>query len=125
MPKETQRVSTRGRKKVHSMNSTKRKRLQDAGWRVGGADGFLGLSAGEAALLDLRAALGQALRDQRQGDGLSQVAVAKRLGSSQSRVAKMEAGDPSVSLDLLVRSLLALGAGRRELGRVIAGDGGS
>src|SRR5581483_4278956 len=46
--------------------------------------------------------------------GLSQAVVAKRLGSSQSRVAKMEAGDPSVSLDLLLRALLALGATRHR-----------
>ena len=43
----------------------------------------------------------------------------KRLGSSQSRVAKMEAADPSVSLDLLVRGLLATGASPRDIGRVL------
>jgi hypothetical protein len=32
----------------------------------------------------------------------------------------MEAGDPTVSLDLLVKSLLALGASPRELARLIA-----
>jgi hypothetical protein len=32
----------------------------------------------------------------------------------------MEAGDPSVSLDLLVRSLLILGISRRELSRLIS-----
>ena len=52
--------------------------------------------------------------------GLSQAQLAKAVQSSQSRVAKMEAGDPTVSLDLLVRSLLALGAPNRDLGRIIA-----
>ena len=50
----------------------------------------------------------------------TQLQVARRLGSSQSRVAKMEAADASVSLDLLIKSLLALGASRSEVGRVIA-----
>jgi predicted transcriptional regulator len=51
---------------------------------------------------------------------VTQVALAKALQSSQSRVAKMEAGDPTVSLDLLVRSLLALGASNRDLAAIIA-----
>lgn len=103
------------------MKNAKRKRLQAHGWQVASADEFLGLSADESAFLDLHAALGRALRARREEAGLTQVSAAKQLGSSQSRVAKMEAGHPSVSLDLLVRSLLALGAGRREVGQVIAG----
>lgn len=51
---------------------------------------------------------------------MTQTQLAKRLESSQSRVAKMEAGDRSVSLDLLVRSLLAVGMTRRDLAKVIA-----
>jgi hypothetical protein len=42
------------------------------------------------------------------------------MGSSQSRVAKMEAGDPTVSLDLLVQGLLAAGATRREIADALA-----
>jgi transcriptional regulator with XRE-family HTH domain len=45
--------------------------------------------------------------------------LAAKLQSSQSRIAKMEAGDPSVSLDLLIRSLISLGATERELSRII------
>ena len=45
---------------------------------------------------------------------------AAKLRSSQSRVAKMEAGDSSVSLDLLIRSLITLGASDRELCKIIA-----
>jgi hypothetical protein len=48
-----------------------------------------------------------------------QVEVARMIHSSQSRVAKMEAGDPTASLDLLVKSLLAMGASRRDLARAI------
>jgi hypothetical protein len=41
------------------------------------------------------------------------------IGSSQSRVAKMEAGDPTVSVDLLIRTLLTLGVNRKQVGRAI------
>jgi predicted XRE-type DNA-binding protein len=101
------------------MSAAKRKRLEAAGWRVGTPQEFLGLSDDEAALIEIRLALSRALRSWRQRQHLSQTLVAKRIGSSQSRLAKMEAGDPSVSIDLLVRTLLAMGAGPRELARII------
>jgi transcriptional regulator with XRE-family HTH domain len=62
------------------------------------------------------------LDKRRDGQHLTQEQLAKMLGSSQSRVAKMEAADSSVSMELLVRSLLMLGATRKEVGRVIARD---
>ncbi len=101
------------------MKSRKRTRLEAAGWTVGSAQDFLGLSDAEAALIELKLALSAALRDQRKRRRLSQAQLARRLRSSQSRVAKMEAGDPSVSMDLLVRSLLALGASSTDLARAI------
>jgi DNA-binding XRE family transcriptional regulator len=101
------------------MDATKKKRLQSAGWAVGSADDFLGLSAEEAALVEMRLALSASLREHRTKRRLTQTALAKRLGSSQSRVAKMEAGDPSVSLDLLIRALLAVGATRRDVARAL------
>ena len=99
------------------MKRTKRARLEAQGWRVGSVQEFLGLSAEEAALVELKVALSDSLRTQRRARRLTQIQLAKRLRSSQSRVAKMEAGDPSVSLDLLVRSLLALGVRPREIGK--------
>jgi DNA-binding transcriptional regulator YiaG len=102
------------------MDKAKRKRLEAAGWKVGTAAEFLGLSDEEAAIVELRLRLSDSVRVRRTRLGLSQAAFAKRLGSSQSRVAKMEAADPSVSLDLLLRALLALGATRREIARTIA-----
>jgi transcriptional regulator with XRE-family HTH domain len=86
---------------------------------VGSADEFLGLSAEEAALLEMRLALSASLRERRTKTRLTQAGLAKRLGSSQSRVAKMEAGDPSVSLDLLIRALLAVGATRHDVARAL------
>jgi DNA-binding XRE family transcriptional regulator len=102
------------------MKARKRKRLEAAGWRVGSADEFLRLKPEEAALVEMKLNLARHLRDVRTDRGLSQEAMAKLLGSSQSRVAKMEAGDRSVSVDLLVRSLLLVGASRAEIAREIS-----
>lgn len=101
------------------MKQAKRERLAAGGWRVGSATEFLGLSAEEAALVEVKLALSQTLKSQRKAHGMTQTQLAKRLNSSQSRVAKMEAGDPSVSTDLLLRSLFATGARVREIARAI------
>jgi DNA-binding XRE family transcriptional regulator len=102
------------------MLESKRKRLQAKGWKVGTAKEFLHLSDEEEAYIELRLKLAEGLKARRIGQGLTQVQLAKAVRSSQSRVAKMEAGDPTVSLDLLVRSLLALGTTNRELAQIIA-----
>jgi len=102
------------------VKKSKREALEAKGWKVGSVAEFLGLSETESALLELKLALGRSLRERRTKQGVTQIELARRLGSSQSRVAKMEAADPSVSLDLLVRSLFALGATPRDLGRVLA-----
>jgi hypothetical protein len=101
------------------MDAKKRKRLEAAGWQAGSAADFLGLSAEEAALVETRLAVSAALRARRQRQGVTQAALARRLRSSQSRVAKMEAADPSISLDLLVRAFFATGATKRDLARVL------
>ena len=102
------------------MDDRKRKRLEARGWKVGSAREVLRLSDEEEAYIELRLKLAESLRARRVDKGLSQVQLARAVRSSQSRVAKMEAGDPTVSLDLLVRSLLALGASNSELARIIA-----
>jgi predicted XRE-type DNA-binding protein len=102
------------------MRKAKRERLAKRGWRLGTVGDFLGLSPAEAAYVELRLRLSETLRDKRKSRRMSQTQVARLLHSSQSRVAKMEGGDPSVSLDLLIRSLLTLGASRRDLGRAIS-----
>jgi hypothetical protein len=98
----------------------KRKRLEAKGWRIGNACEFLGLTDEEAAYIELKLRLASSLRVRRRRRRLTQADLARLLRSSQSRVAKMEIGDPSVSLDLLVRSLLALGASTVELSRIIS-----
>ena len=95
------------------------KRLERAGWRVGDAGDFLDLNENERGFIEMKVALAAGLREHRERHGLTQAAMARRLGSSQSRVAKMEAADRTVSLDLLVRALLALGVTRVEVARLI------
>ncbi len=102
------------------MNTAKLKKLRAAGWKVGSARDFLKLSDEEAMLVELKLSLTNALKEARQKRRLSQTGLAKRIGSSQSRVAKIEAGDPSVSLDLIVRALFATGATRQELQRAFS-----
>ena len=102
------------------MQANRRKQLERAGWRVGSADEFLGLSPEEATYIEVKLALSDALRRERLRLGVSQVELARRIASSQSRVAKMEAADPSVSVDSLLRSLLALGVTRDKVGKMLA-----
>ena len=105
------------------MKADKKRALQAAGWRVGDARDFLDLSLEEAEFVEIKLALSRRLRRLREEHNWTQAEFARRVGSSQSRVAKMEAGDPTVSIDLLVRSLLAAGADRRELGRIVGPRG--
>ena len=102
------------------MKRNKRARLESKGWRIGSAEEFLGLSDEEAAFIEMKLALSAKLKQRRERKRMTQAELAKLVRSSQSRVAKMEAGDPSVSMDLLVKSLLALGVSKKELGRSIS-----
>ena len=101
------------------MDESKKKRLQKKGWRFGDAKDFLQLTPEEAAYIEVKLRLSSALSALREKRGLTQIEVAREIGSSQSRVAKMEAGDPSVSIDLLTRSLIALGASTRDIAQAI------
>ena len=90
------------------------------GWVEGDYSDFLELSDEDGAFVEMKFHLVQALRKARLEQELTQQEVAKLIGSGQSRVAKMEAGDPSVSLDLLLKTLIALGKTRKDLGKLIA-----
>jgi DNA-binding XRE family transcriptional regulator len=102
------------------VDKRKLERVQARGWKVGGADEFLGLTPQEAAYVEVRLALSDNVRKMRVQKKISQVRLAKLLGSSQSRVAKIEAGDKTVSVDLMFRSLLALGASKKDLAKIIS-----
>ena len=99
------------------MNKAKRIKLERKGWKFGGPDEFLGLSVDELAYIELKLALSDTLKAKRVSKRLTQTELAQMMKSSQSRVAKMEAGDPAVSIDLLIKSLLVLGVSKKELGR--------
>jgi ribosome-binding protein aMBF1 (putative translation factor) len=107
-------------RKIKGMKANRRKKLEAAGWKVGSAREFLNLTDEEAAFVELKLTLSASLKECRKSQGLSQSELAKRLRSSQSRVAKMEASDPAVSLDLLVRALFAAGAKKKDIAKAIA-----
>jgi predicted XRE-type DNA-binding protein len=102
------------------MDRKKKKILEAKGYKVGSVDEFLGLSKEESEYIELKLALSQALAKHRKQRKLTQVQLAKILDSSQSRIAKMEKGDPTVTLDLLVKSLLAMGATKKNIAKMIA-----
>lgn len=104
------------------MKAAKQKKLEANGWKVGSAADFLELSEEEAAYIELKLKLANSLKEVRTRRHLTQKEFAKRIGSSQSRVAKMETGDRSVSLDLLIKSLLALGVTNKDIGKVITNN---
>lgn len=102
------------------MKQTKRERLEKQGWKVGTAAEFLELTPEEEAYVELRLALSRSVKERRKQKSMTQEQLASEIGSSQSRMAKLEAGEPSVSLDLLVRSLFALGTSMEELSEIVA-----
>jgi DNA-binding XRE family transcriptional regulator len=102
------------------MEKSKKQKLEAAGWKIGSAADFLDLSPDENSIIELRLALSDALKKQRLASNLTQESFAKLVGSSQSRIAKMEAGDQSVSLDLLIRSLFALGINLHDFTEILA-----
>lgn len=102
------------------MDKRKKEKLKSKGWKVGTVAEFLDLTAEESAYIEMKLALSEKLKERRLHKKLTQAQLAKAIDSSQSRVAKMEACDPTVSIDLLVKSLLALGVTRKELGRTIS-----
>ena len=102
------------------MKKSKKERLENAGWKIGSVQEFLELSNEEAAFIEMKLALAKYLKNRRIKKKLTQDQLAHVLNSSQSRVAKMEAGDPTVSIDLILRSLLSLGTSPKQLARVIS-----
>jgi len=102
------------------VKESKRAKLEKKGWKIGSAEEFLDLSDEESAYIEMKLALSEKLKRSRQKKRMTQADLAKLVHSSQSRVAKMEAGDPTVSIDLLMKSLLALGVTKKELARSIS-----
>jgi predicted XRE-type DNA-binding protein len=104
------------------MDPLKRQKIEAAGGKVVTIAEFLDLSPEEMEIIEIRLSLSKSLKKFRQQEQLSQQKFADNINSSQSRVAKMEASDPSVSIDLLIKSLLALGATREDIATAISGN---
>jgi len=102
------------------MKAAKKKALEKKGYTVGSVEQFLGLSEEESQIIEMKLALAKGITNYRKRKKLTQVQLAGIIGSSQSRIAKIEKGDPSVSLDLMVKTLLSMGAKRKTLARLIA-----
>ncbi len=101
------------------MKTSKKRKLEAEGWKVGSAAEFLELSDAEEVLVNMKLALAKNIKALRQQKKITQLELAKQIGSSQSRVAKMEVADRSVSMELLVRSLVSLGASRTQIGKIV------
>lgn len=102
------------------MDPAKQQRLEAKGWRVGTVAEFLELTPEDSLLVEIKVALSQSLKEQRRAIMMTQVELADRMGSSQPRIAKAESTDESVSLDFLIRALLALDTTPQEIGQIIA-----
>lgn len=103
-----------------TVTKLKQSEQEKKGWRFGSAAEFLNLSSEEVEYIELKLLLSDKLKSKRQSKQLTQAELAILVHSSQSRVAKMEAADPAVSIDRLIKSLLVLGVSRKELGRAIS-----
>lgn len=103
-----------------AMDANKRQILESAGWSVGTVEDFLELSPVEVQIVEIKLALSRKLKEVRKSKKLSQNKLAEMTGSSQSRIAKLEKADDSVSLDLMFSHLLSLGLPAKELGEIIS-----
>ena len=102
------------------MDKKKKEKLSKKGWKVGSAADFLGLSQEEQEYIEMKLRLSQGLKKWRQKKNITQEDLARLINSSQSRVAKMEAGDSTVSIDLLIKGLVALGLTRGRIAEELA-----
>ena len=117
--KESVDIKQMSKNGKNKMDKKKKKDLESKGYKVGSVDEFLGLNPDESDYIELKLALSEALAKLRKKSNLTQAQLAKQLKSSQSRVAKMEKGDPTVSVDLLIKSMLAMGADKKSIARAI------
>ena len=104
------------------MDKKKRKLLEDKGFRVGSAADFLELTPEEETYIDIRLDISSLVKDQRAKRGWTQEQLARAIGSSQSRIAKIEGGDPGISLDLMIKALLRLGTSKKQIGKLLEGE---
>lgn len=99
------------------------KELESKGFKTGTVSEFLNLSKEDEAWIEMKRALRDTVVELRQKSGLTQAQLAERMGSRQPRISHLEAGDDSVGYDLLMKSLLALGATPTQIGAAISRAG--
>lgn len=104
------------------MEKKKRKQLEEKGFRVGSAAEFLELTPEEEAYIDIRLDISSLVKSQRAKSGWTQKQLARAIGSSQSRIAKLEGGDPGISMDLMIKALLQLGTSKKQIGKLLEGE---
>jgi len=104
------------------MEKKKRKQLEGKGFRVGSAADFLELTPEEEAYIEIRLDISSLVKTQRTKSGWTQGQLARAIGSSQSRIAKLEGGDPGISLDLMIKALLRLGTSKQQIGKLLGGE---
>jgi len=104
------------------MLRAQRRRLESKGWKIGTTRHFLALTSEEQTYLELRLSLVSALKKRRMLNGQSHAELARAIRSSASRVARMGAGDSSIPVDLMFRSLIALGASNKDLAEIVSGS---
>ena len=102
-----------------SMDKTKKEALEKKGWKVGDIDEYLGLTPAEVVIVEMKAELAKALATKRKKAGITQVDASARAKTSQSRFAKAERSDSSVSLELMIKLFFSLGADKKELLKVL------
>lgn len=104
------------------MDESKRQRLEAAGWKVGDTSEFLQLSPEESTFIELKLSLTRRLRELRLQNNLTQKKLAEKIESNELNIIQIESGDPSASLDLMVRAMLFLGATKQDIAVSILGN---
>ena len=119
MPVKQESRLTKKAPRSDAMKRSKKEKLERAGWRIGSAQEFLGMADEEAAIAKLKITLARGVRERRVREGITQEELAHRIGSSQSRIVKIEAADSAVSVELAIRALFAMGTTTKALAKII------
>jgi ribosome-binding protein aMBF1 (putative translation factor) len=104
------------------MDKKRKQQLEEKGFRVGSTADFLELSPEEETYIDIRLDISNMVKSQRAKRGWTQEQLARAIGSSQSRIAKLEGGDPGISMDLMIKALLRLGTSKKQIGKLLEGE---
>ncbi|MFW6347764.1 MAG: helix-turn-helix domain-containing protein [Cyclonatronaceae bacterium] len=104
------------------MEKKKQEQLEQKGYRTGSAAEFLALTPEEEAYINIRLDISNMVKAQRTKRGWTQTQLARSIGSGQSRIARLEGGDPGISMDLMIRALLQLGISKKQIGKLLEGE---